>query len=216
MWNDLSRPWQVCLGLSWESFCEGSIPIAAVITDPDGAILAQGRNRAGGQAAPARQEIIGGPLAHAEVNALLGLDYASVSPHDLTLYTTVEPCPLCIGAVCMAGLKTIRYAARDAWSGSTNLLEASPYLRWKRIEAIGPEGFGLETVVHLLQVEGQLRRGHPRAAEVLAAWEQVYPRDVRLGRLLYESGELQVLQEKKQSAEQVVSRLHAFMSEAGA
>ena len=146
MWTELAEPWQVSSGLSWESYCEGSIPIAAVIINPDGAILAQGRNRLGGQTPSSDREIIGGPLAHAELNALLDLDYSTVNPHQLTLYTTVEPCPLCIGAICMAGIKQVHFAARDGWAGSTNLLHASPYLRNKQIAAHGPDNERLETL----------------------------------------------------------------------
>ena len=41
MWTQIPTPWQACLGLSWQSNCEGSLPIGAVITDSDGAIVAR-------------------------------------------------------------------------------------------------------------------------------------------------------------------------------
>jgi tRNA(Arg) A34 adenosine deaminase TadA len=213
MWAELSKPWQVCLELAWESYCESSIPIAAVITNFEGEILASGRNRSRSQSISTQREIIGGPLAHAEVNALLGLDYARVVPHLLTLYTLVEPCPLCIGAICMAGVKQVQFAARDAWSGSINLLQASPYLRWKKIVGNGPENHEFETVVHMLQVVGQLEQQHPRVAEVLEAWREVNPRAVQLGRLLHQSGELEALRNQGVSVIAVVKRLNEMVEE---
>ena len=212
MWTELAEPWQVSSGLSWESYCEGSIPIAAVIINPDGAILAQGRNRLGGQTPSSDREIIGGPLAHAELNALLDLDYSTVNPHQLTLYTTVEPCPLCIGAICMAGIKQVHFAARDGWAGSTNLLHASPYLRNKQIATHGPDNERLETIVHMLQVACEVHQRHPRFAEFLEVWRSGNPRSVQLGERLYRTGELGKMRDRGVLIEAVVLRLIEMMS----
>lgn len=211
MWLTLSTPWQVGLELAWESYCEGSVPIGAVITKPNGEIVSKGRNRLAGPPSSAGNRITGGRLSHAEINALLGLDYASIDPYSLKLYTTVEPCPLCIGAICMAGIKSVRYAARDAYSGSVNVLHASPYLRSKRIDAFGPENSDLETIVHMIQVAGQLERAHPRMARVLDAWSAVYAEDVRLGRALFESGEMKNMRNRGLPAAEVIDRLSDLM-----
>jgi tRNA(Arg) A34 adenosine deaminase TadA len=213
MWSELSLPWQVCLELAWESYCEASVPIAAVITDLNGEILASGRNRRNSQLTSTQREINGGPLAHAEVNALLELDYDNVVPQLLTLYTLVEPCPLCIGAICMAGLKKIHYAARDGWAGSINLLQASPYLRWKQIEGNGPQNHEFETIVQILQVVGQLERDHPRVAEVLEVWNRFNPSGVKLGRILHQSGELEAHRDQGVSVKTVVERLYKMVAE---
>ena len=45
LWNTLTEPWQVCLALAWEGYRQGSLPIAAVVIDADGAVVARGRNR---------------------------------------------------------------------------------------------------------------------------------------------------------------------------
>ena len=213
MWSELSLPWQVCLELAWESYCKSSVPIAAVITDLNCKILASGRNRRSSQLTSNQREINGGPLAHAEVNALLGLDYDNIVPQLLTLYTLVEPCPLCIGAICMAGLKKIHYAARDGWAGSINLLQSSPYLRWKQIKGNGPQNHEFETIVQILQVVGQLEHDHPRVAEVLEVWNRLNPSGVKLGRLLHQSGELQALRDQGVSVKTVVEHLYKMVAE---
>jgi tRNA(adenine34) deaminase len=40
MYDSLSTPWQVCVDLAWEAYCAGSLPIAAVIVDEVGNIVA--------------------------------------------------------------------------------------------------------------------------------------------------------------------------------
>ncbi len=205
MWDRLSEPWQICLTLSWESYCEGSVPIGAVVVDRQGRLLSRGRNRRSVSSSINHKEITGSQLAHAELNALLALDPTRVEMRTVELYTVLEPCPLCIGAICMAGVKTIRYAARDNWAGSTNLLDASPYLHWKRISAIIPQDRELEMVIHMLQVVDQLRRDYSRTEEVLAKWSLDFPENVRKGRLLFESGELERMCKEDAPAEQGVN-----------
>lgn len=213
MWNRLPEAWRVSLSLAWESYCEGSIPIAAVVTDGQGKIVSRGRNRSGGAPSVEANQIGGNQLAHAELNALLALDERAVDVRACQLHTLVEPCPLCIGAICMSGLKQVRYAARDSWSGSIDLLEASSYLRWKQIEAIPPEDTELETLIHMLQVDRQLQSGHARAREVIEKWAVRDPEGVRLGRILFESGSLARLQADGASPTEVVTALHRWMNE---
>ena len=53
-----------------------------------------------------------GPVAHAEINAIKKmkeLDYDQAQ--DLTLYTTVEPCPMCMSAIIWAGIGRLVYGA---------------------------------------------------------------------------------------------------------
>jgi tRNA(adenine34) deaminase len=83
MWADLPAQRQACLELAWESYRKGSIPIAAVICDRDEIIVSSGRNRSQGAPAPSGNQIVGGSLAHAEINALLGLSGADVNVYEL-------------------------------------------------------------------------------------------------------------------------------------
>ena len=51
-----------------------------------------------------------GKTAHAEMNALRNLDQLAYSePQDLILFTTGEPCPMCMGAIIWSGIRTVRY-----------------------------------------------------------------------------------------------------------
>ena len=73
-------------------------------------------------------------MAHAEVEALQKLDFDAIDPHSCALYTTTEPCPMCMGTFYMSGIRTLHYASREPYSGSTNLLGTTWYLSRKPIK----------------------------------------------------------------------------------
>jgi tRNA(adenine34) deaminase len=75
--DTLTVPWHVCLDEAWEAYCHGSLPIGAAITDRQGHLLARGRNRICEDEAEGKL-LSGHRLAHAEVNALIALDWAVV------------------------------------------------------------------------------------------------------------------------------------------
>lgn len=98
----------------------GEYPIGAVLV-LDGEIISRGR---------ARHAEYKSQLSHAELNALLNggeklwMDYKRAS-----LFTTVEPCPMCLGATVMADVPHIIYALHDIVVQSNITLESNPYIR---------------------------------------------------------------------------------------
>ncbi|MBQ7435209.1 MAG: nucleoside deaminase [Oscillospiraceae bacterium] len=99
------------LELAREAAANGEVPVGAVVVGLDGEILGRGRNR--------RQES-GDATAHAEIEAIreacavLG-DWRL---EGCTLYVTLEPCPMCAGAVINARVPVVVFGAREALSGS--------------------------------------------------------------------------------------------------
>ena len=86
----------------------GQLPIGAVLV-LDGEVVSRGQNRH----LERRTQ-----LAHAELEALLEGGEAVWSRHDdCVLYTTVEPCPMCLGAMVMADVPNVVFAAHDANAG---------------------------------------------------------------------------------------------------
>jgi tRNA(Arg) A34 adenosine deaminase TadA len=114
-WDELGRAWRRTFELAWEAHGRGTIPVGAVIAAPDGEIVAEGRNRIFESRAPAG-ELAGTRLAHAEVNALAHLDL-SRRWEDHTLYTSLEPCVLCVGAALLSTIGGIHYASIDVVGG---------------------------------------------------------------------------------------------------
>ncbi len=104
-------PMRRALELAWDSYLAGSFPVGAVLTDPAGTMVAEGRNHAG-ESSAADGLMRGTVIAHAEMSVLAQLpqgDYA-----DSTLWTTLEPCLLCQAAATMSHVGHVRYLAPDA------------------------------------------------------------------------------------------------------
>lgn len=88
--------------------------------DASGASVATGRGRRY-SAQAVQGQLAGSRLAHAEVNALAGVDpYTDVRDH--TLLTTVEPCSLCVGASIQARVGAVVHAGRDPYAGATAMV----------------------------------------------------------------------------------------------
>lgn len=105
----------------------GEVPVGAVIVHkPTGRIVGEGYNR---------READRSPLAHAEVMAI---DQASRTLGgwrliDSALYVTLEPCPMCAGAIIHARLDQVVFGTRDPKGGAVRSIEelfALPY-NWK-------------------------------------------------------------------------------------
>ena len=92
---------------------KGEFPVGCVISDGK-TVLASGART--GSRPPVPDE-----TSHAEIIALKGLSAAGnpVDPHSLTLYSTLEPCLMCFGAILIHGISNIVYACEDAMGGGT-------------------------------------------------------------------------------------------------
>ena len=99
------------LALAREACEAGEVPVGCVIADAGGNIVGRGRNR--------RQEL-GDATAHAEVEAIRQACAAlgTWRREGCSLYVTLEPCPMCTGAIINARIPTVVYGAREALSGS--------------------------------------------------------------------------------------------------
>jgi tRNA(Arg) A34 adenosine deaminase TadA len=98
------------LEAAWTSFIAGNHGIGAVLVDQGDAIVAVGHNRIF-DAAGTGEVLSGTLLAHAEVNALHCLG-KSRAP-DLTLVSSLAPCPLCVAASTVYRVDAIRYLGHD-------------------------------------------------------------------------------------------------------
>ena len=129
-WEELDHEWKVIFELSLKSYCEGNLPIAAIITDYEGNILSSGRNHL------YDSERFPNPrVKHAETECIQQLDVRKYTNlRDYTLYTSLEPCPMCMGTIIMGNIKKVRVAAKDGWAGATDLCDKSAYMRGKKTD----------------------------------------------------------------------------------
>ena len=116
--------------LANEAAKDGEVPVGAVIAK-DGEILSTGRNR---------REKEKNALCHAEIEAINNAckTLGSWRLEDCVLYVTLEPCPMCSGAIINSRIKKVVYGAYDLKAGSADSvinLFALPYNHKPEIHA---------------------------------------------------------------------------------
>lgn len=104
----------MALNLAKEAATEGEVPVGAVIVK-DGRIIATGRNR---------REMGKNALAHAELEAIDGAckELGGWRLSGCTLYVTLEPCPMCAGAIINARIDRVVQGTADPKAGSCGSL----------------------------------------------------------------------------------------------
>jgi tRNA(adenine34) deaminase len=162
--------WERALELAWESFCGGTTPVGAVVTNATGAIVAEGRGRRFEATAPPRQ-LAWTPVAHAELNALAQLAPDRHYP-DHALLTTLEPCLMCHGATVQSSLGSLAYAGADPYGGSGRQVFGTPQARRSRLRVTGPLAGDRGRLSELLHITWIMRAAGPH---VLAAQQQALP-----------------------------------------
>ena len=98
------------LDLAWEAAECGEVPVGCVIVQGD-RVVGRGRNR---------REEKQHTQSHAEMEAIRQANEAlgSWRLDECTLYVTLEPCPMCAGAILNARISRVYYGARDREMGA--------------------------------------------------------------------------------------------------
>lgn len=98
------------LALAREAAAHGEVPVGCVIVR-GGEIVGRGRNR---------REELQSTASHAEMEAIADANarLGSWRLDDCALYVTLEPCPMCAGAIINARIPRVYYGARDAAMGA--------------------------------------------------------------------------------------------------
>jgi tRNA(adenine34) deaminase len=99
------------LELARQAGAEGEVPVGAVLVNEAGQVLAQAHNQSIG---------LCDPTAHAEVLALrqAAKQAGNYRLTGATMYVTLEPCPMCAGAIIWARLARVVYGAADPKAGA--------------------------------------------------------------------------------------------------
>ena len=101
----------LALALAKEAAQAGEVPVGCVIADSEGRVIGRGRNR---------REERSDATAHAEVEAIRQACAAlgNWRLEQCSIYVTLEPCPMCTGAIINSRIPTVVFGAREALSGS--------------------------------------------------------------------------------------------------
>lgn len=111
---------QRAIELAHQAECQGEVPVGALLVK-DGDIIAEGWNRS---------ICDHDATAHAEIDVLrkAGRQLENYRVTDTTLYVTLEPCPMCAGALLHGRVKRVVFGAPDLKSGAAgtvlNLFES--------------------------------------------------------------------------------------------
>ncbi len=93
----------------------GDVPVGAVVVDASGNIIGRGRNR---------RELLQDSTAHAEVEAIRDAARSRNAWRLIgtTVYVTLEPCPMCAGALVNARVARVVYGCKDPKAGAVDTL----------------------------------------------------------------------------------------------
>lgn len=106
------RLWMMrAIALANTAAAQGEVPVAALIVNAKNQLIAHSTNR---------KEQDHDPTGHAEVLALraAGKQLGNWHLNDCTLYVTLEPCPMCAGAIIQSRLGLLVYGANDPKAGA--------------------------------------------------------------------------------------------------
>ncbi len=92
---------------------QGEVPVGAIIVHPEKGLVARARNA---------KETLQDPTAHAEILAIGQAAEAlgSWRLENCTLYSTLEPCPMCAGAILQSRIERVVFAASDSRWGAVD------------------------------------------------------------------------------------------------
>jgi len=98
----------------------GDRPIGTVIVH-NGTIISRGSNRI---------NTMDSELAHAEINALNQCaSYLRKHARECVLYTTVEPCMMCLSSITLANIRNVVFAVEDKYMDMAQFIESNPYIK---------------------------------------------------------------------------------------
>lgn len=145
MTTAFSEPMRLALEQARSAAANGEVPVGAVVTR-EGAVIASGRNR---------MRLDNDPTAHAEMVAMRAAAAALGTPRldGCDLWVTLEPCAMCAGAMALARISRLYFAAPDPKGGAV---------------LHGPRLFAQPTCHHAPEVYSGM--GEAEAGEMLKAF----------------------------------------------
>ncbi len=167
--TQLPEPMRHAIDLALAAASAGSLAIGAVVAD-NGRVIATGRNRLF-ESDAGDDPIAGTSLAHAEINALAKLRFRAHEHDDLELYTTLQPCLQCLGAIRLAPVRRVTVLAPDPlWIGVEEIRSATPFFAasWPQIKTLASS----EWSVLALLSPTRHALAHPRLA---GPWRDTLP-----------------------------------------
>lgn len=125
--------------LALDALEQGNYGVAALLIDARGEVVAQAENRVFSQTDDADVDSLNGLVdyhsnAHAEMLLVDQLEAGLVpcTAEQLTLFVTLEPCPMCLARLLLSGIGSVRYIARDPEGGMLTRADKLPPV-WRNL-----------------------------------------------------------------------------------
>ena len=168
-WNELGHIWQACFTEAVEAYLHhNAYPIGSVVVNDKGEVVSKGRS-----------DFAKNRLHHAETDAMWKLP-KGVKRLESEIYS-LEPCPMCTGAIRMAQLRAVHFAASDPGAGCTDFLSANEFMRQFPCKVNKPSNKILEFVLVTLLLERRTRMNQTLWRE---HWYAYQPKATELGEKL--------------------------------
>jgi tRNA(Arg) A34 adenosine deaminase TadA len=197
---DLDAPMRQAMELAWTAFSVGSLAIGAVITSGE-TTVSTGRNRLA-ESDPGDDVLAGTSMAHAELNALAKLRFGAFGEEPLVLWTTLQPCVQCLGAIRMSPVTHVHVLAPDPlFRGVERMRSLTPFIahNWAPIVERQADEWSVLSVV--LQLHALIFWNSP----ALALWNDPLPQCTLLARRLLSNNTLMDLAASKASLDAAVA-----------
>ncbi len=140
---------------------QGEDPVGCVIVNEKGRIIAFGHNHI---------NQLNDPTAHAEMLAIRAAipEMRGEAARNWALYTTLEPCPMCLGTIIMCEIGTVVWGTADRRKETHKLISATPYLRSRRLVTIASPELDLAERCASLHDAYWIARGRPHVIRPMA------------------------------------------------
>ena len=136
-----------------------NFPIGAVLVDAEGTVIGADHNR---------NAETNNRLQHAEMRVLTDAHLPHASGNTtLTLFTSLEPCPMCFGAAVVARIARVVWACRDPFGGAGIIADVWPWPHLRVPEFVAEPDSALQKESHRLLMDYFT---HNQRDDLLAAW----------------------------------------------
>ncbi|WP_162297925.1 nucleoside deaminase [Halalkalibacillus sediminis] len=107
----------------------GDLPIGSVIVHYQGEIISRGSNKI---------HTWNNRTKHAEINALnSGAEHLSRHARECVIYSTVEPCVMCLPTIILANIRNVVFGVKDAYMEMDTFIESNNYVHKRLYNYVG-------------------------------------------------------------------------------
>jgi len=175
----MEKGFQYAFSSALKAYRRGSTAIGCAIMNEHNECISTGENSI--YANDSIEKINRHNLAHAEINAILKAGSGRTTDvSNYTIYTTMEPCIMCFGAIVMCYYKKVKFAALDPYGGATGLNSQDTY----NLQIEGPFE-GLQNIQVALTVYRSMKLNLTVVNRTIEMYKNICDTGVDLGKKLY-------------------------------